>query len=69
MLIVLRRHLNKLVKYSYCTIPKMSAGEGLGVPLNKVLSTLENFAPKLLAASWDNTGLLVEPYTPRYFFF
>lgn len=68
MLIELRRRMNKLVKYSYCTIPKMSTGEGAGVPLNKVLSTLENFAPKVLAASWDNTGLLVEPYSPRYGF-
>ncbi|CAG9783671.1 unnamed protein product [Diatraea saccharalis] len=36
-----------------------------GVPLDKVVSALETFAPKELAESWDNTGLLVEPYTPR----
>ncbi|XP_049867180.1 NIF3-like protein 1 isoform X2 [Pectinophora gossypiella] len=44
---------------------KMSTGEGVGVPLAKVLSVLENFAPKPLSESWDNTGLLVEPYSPR----
>lgn len=68
MLIELRRHFSRVVKYSYCTITKMSTGEGVGLPLNKVLSTLENFAPKELAESWDNTGLLVEPYTPRYYY-
>ncbi|XP_026329477.1 NIF3-like protein 1 isoform X2 [Hyposmocoma kahamanoa] len=65
MLIGLRRHFRVVVKCSYCTITNMSTGEGVGVPLSKILSTLENFAPKLLAESWDNTGLLVEPYTPR----
>lgn len=36
-----------------------------GVKLNDVISVLEKFAPKQLSESWDNTGLLVEPYTPR----
>jgi hypothetical protein len=43
----------------------MSAEINIGVPLKKVISELEAFAPKNLAESWDNTGLLVEPYTPR----
>ncbi|CAG4909407.1 unnamed protein product [Colias eurytheme] len=33
--------------------------------LSEVIAALENFAPKALSESWDNTGLLVEPYTPR----
>ncbi|CAH2074135.1 unnamed protein product, partial [Iphiclides podalirius] len=28
-------------------------------------TVLENFAPKKLSESWDNTGLLVQPYSPR----
>ncbi|XP_047020959.1 NIF3-like protein 1 isoform X3 [Helicoverpa zea] len=43
----------------------MSTGEKIGVPLKKVTEVLENFAPKQLSESWDNTGLLVEPYTAR----
>lgn len=43
----------------------MSTGENVGMPLGKVIKALENFAPKELSESWDNTGLLVEPYTPR----
>ncbi|CAH0720750.1 unnamed protein product, partial [Brenthis ino] len=43
----------------------MSSGEKTGTNLKEVLSTLEKFAPKHLSESWDNTGLLVEPYTPR----
>ncbi|CAK1552117.1 unnamed protein product [Leptosia nina] len=35
------------------------------VKLNDVLSALEKFAPKSLSETWDNTGLLLEPYTPR----
>ncbi|CAF4773493.1 unnamed protein product [Pieris macdunnoughi] len=33
--------------------------------IRHVLAALEKFAPKSLSESWDNTGLLVEPYTPR----
>ncbi|RVE50118.1 hypothetical protein evm_005324 [Chilo suppressalis] len=43
----------------------MSPDNSAGVPLRKVISALEEFAPKELSESWDNTGLLVEPYTPR----
>ncbi|KAM3963403.1 NIF3-like protein 1 [Aphomia sociella] len=43
----------------------MSMGENSGVSLKNVISVLENFAPKELSESWDNTGLLLEPYTPR----
>ncbi|XP_021189573.3 NIF3-like protein 1 isoform X2 [Helicoverpa armigera] len=50
--------------YTTATI-NMSTGEKIGVPLKKVTEVLENFAPKQLSESWDNTGLLVEPYTAR----
>ncbi|KAJ2952815.1 hypothetical protein O0L34_g7180 [Tuta absoluta] len=45
--------------------PPGSCGVPCGVPLANVLAALETFAPKQLSESWDNTGLLVEPYTPR----
>ncbi|XP_047988279.1 NIF3-like protein 1 isoform X2 [Leguminivora glycinivorella] len=53
--------------YSISASIKMSMGEReiTGLTLGKVVSVLEDFAPKSLAESWDNTGLLVEPYTPR----
>ena len=55
---------------NYCAIAsKMSDGEIHGVSLNSVLSKLENFAPKRLSEDWDNTGLLVEPYTSRFFYY
>lgn len=44
---------------------KMSTEKFCAVSLEKVVTELEKFAPKELAESWDNTGLLVEPYTPR----
>nr|XP_034840063.1 NIF3-like protein 1 [Maniola hyperantus] len=51
---------------NYSTInSKMSSGENTGIKLNDVISALEKFAPKQLSESWDNTGLLTEPYTPR----
>lgn len=50
----------------FCTISKFTRKNMSGAKLNEVLSTLEKFAPKALSESWDNTGLLVEPYTPRY---
>lgn len=52
--------------YSPSATIKMSTGENIGVPLKQVTSVLENFASKQLSESWDNTGLLVEPYTTRY---
>ncbi|KAL4702501.1 hypothetical protein ACJJTC_001386 [Scirpophaga incertulas] len=54
-----------LRKISSNISPKMSTSVTVGVPLKKVTSVLEDFAPKELSESWDNTGLLVEPYTPR----
>ncbi|XP_050344802.1 NIF3-like protein 1 isoform X2 [Nymphalis io] len=47
------------------TLSKMSNEEKTGVKLDDIISVLEKFAPKKLSESWDNTGLLVEPYTPR----
>ncbi|CAH2259108.1 jg9967 [Pararge aegeria aegeria] len=44
---------------------KMSSGENSGIKLSDVILALEKFAPKRLSEHWDNTGLLVEPYTPR----
>lgn len=56
----------KLLKaYSSCATPKMATGDKVGLPLKEVLAALESYAPKALSESWDNTGLLVEPYTPR----
>ncbi|KPJ01817.1 PREDICTED: NIF3-like protein 1 isoform X3 [Papilio xuthus] len=43
----------------------MSNSEGNGFMLAEVINTLEEFAPKVLSESWDNTGLLVQPYTTR----
>lgn len=64
---ILSRSCKNLVRAnSSCATPKMSTGEKVGVPLKNVLCALEAFAPKALSESWDNTGLLVEPYTPRY---
>lgn len=50
---------------NYCTTVFKMSEEKNGVKLNDVISVLEKFAPKQLSESWDNTGLLVEPYTPR----
>ncbi|KAH0561424.1 hypothetical protein KQX54_016711 [Cotesia glomerata] len=36
-----------------------------GLPLQKVIQALNNFADKSLAASWDNVGLLIEPSEPK----
>lgn len=36
-----------------------------GVSLKSVLDFLESFAPKALAEDWDNTGLLIEPQSPK----
>lgn len=40
----------------------MSTSTGAGVELSKFLTFLNNFAPENTAESWDNVGLLVEPY-------
>ncbi|XP_052750560.1 NIF3-like protein 1 isoform X2 [Galleria mellonella] len=59
--------LKKILLNNHSTISasKMSIGEYSGLPLANVVSVLENFAPKELSESWDNTGLLVEPYSSR----
>lgn len=36
-----------------------------GVSLQKVITELEELAPLKYAESWDNVGLLIEPYTPK----
>ncbi|XP_023950541.1 NIF3-like protein 1 isoform X2 [Bicyclus anynana] len=58
-----------LVKSNYRAytkiMSKMSSGENMGIKLTEVVAALEKFAPKHLSEQWDNTGLLVEPYTPR----
>lgn len=55
-----------IARFYSSTSLKMSTGEKEGISLEKVVAALENFAPKALAESWDNTGLLIEPYTPRF---
>lgn len=54
--------------FSFAVNQKMSNSEGNGITLAEVINTLEDFAPKALSESWDNTGLLVQPYTERYVF-
>lgn len=56
--------INLVRLYTSSGIPKMSSGD-IGVPLSKVTAALEDFAPQQLSEKWDNTGLLVEPYTAR----
>ncbi|XP_013146281.1 PREDICTED: NIF3-like protein 1 isoform X2 [Papilio polytes] len=51
--------------FSFAVNQKMSNSEGNGITLAEVINTLEDFAPKALSESWDNTGLLVQPYTER----
>lgn len=36
-----------------------------GMELKKIVQKLESFAPKSLAGSWDNVGLLIEPSEPK----
>ncbi|KAL0275317.1 UNVERIFIED_CONTAM: hypothetical protein PYX00_003204 [Menopon gallinae] len=43
----------------------MSFEHGMGVSLETVVEFLEKFGPKFLAEEWDNTGLLIEPYTKQ----
>ncbi|KAJ0180463.1 hypothetical protein K1T71_003867 [Dendrolimus kikuchii] len=54
-----------LKKHYSTVVPKMSSVENIGVSLDKIICVLEEFAPKHLSESWDNTGLLVEPFTAR----
>lgn len=39
-------------------------GDEAGVPLKTVVKKMDDFAPRSLAESWDNVGLLVEPTSP-----
>lgn len=43
----------------------MANTENSGILLNDVIAKLDNFAPKSLAESWDNVGLLVQPVTEK----
>lgn len=43
----------------------MGNTENRGLLLNDVITKLDNFAPKSLAESWDNVGLLVQPMTKK----
>lgn len=36
-------------------------GEPQGLPLEKVVTSLDEFAPTKTAESWDNVGLLIDP--------
>ncbi|XP_050672580.1 NIF3-like protein 1 [Leptidea sinapis] len=60
-----RKGIN-IYKYFTTINTKVLEGDKMSsVKLSDVLMVLEKFAPKSLSESWDNTGLLVEPYTPR----
>ncbi|XP_026742497.1 NIF3-like protein 1 isoform X3 [Trichoplusia ni] len=68
MIFTIRKYFlnqNNFKRYISSAKIKMSTGDNIGVTLKKVTTVLENFAPKKLSESWDNTGLLVEPYTAR----
>lgn len=69
MILKLGKYLLLRKEYIRFSSSIMSTGGNCGVSLTKVISALENFAPKQLSENWDNTGLLVEPYTPRYMLF
>jgi hypothetical protein len=43
----------------------MTNARNCGLSLHDVIAKLDNFAPKSLAESWDNVGLLVEPVTKK----
>jgi hypothetical protein len=43
----------------------MASAECCGLLLNDVIAKLDNFAPKSLAESWDNVGLLVQPISEK----
>jgi hypothetical protein len=43
----------------------MTNASNCGLSLNDMITKLDNFAPKSLAESWDNVGLLVEPVTKK----
>ena len=47
--------------YTVQNSSNMAEGVTAGISLPKVINVLEDFAPKTLAESWDNVGLLVDP--------
>lgn len=54
--------------YGFYTTHKystMTSARNCGLSLNDVVKKLDNFAPKSLAETWDNVGLLVEPVTKK----
>ena len=53
-------HFYTAHKYSTMTNPS-----NCGLPLDDVITKLDSFAPKSMAESWDNVGLLVEPVTKK----
>ncbi|XP_069703152.1 NIF3-like protein 1 [Periplaneta americana] len=60
------KHSDKLRKF--CTVsecPEMANTEISGLPLKDVVAKLDKFAPRSLAESWDNVGLLVEPISKK----
>lgn len=60
------KHCWKL--YDFCITREyavMANTENSGLLLNDVIAKLDNFAPKSLAESWDNVGLLVQPMTEK----
>ncbi|XP_053626022.1 NIF3-like protein 1 isoform X2 [Plodia interpunctella] len=62
---LLKRNIPLSAAYKLFTTYMTMAGDNIGLPLNNVITVLEDFAPQELSESWDNTGLLVEPHSPR----
>lgn len=44
---------------------RMTSNQGLS--LENVLTKLQQFADLSLSEKWDNTGVLIEPFTARYY--
>ncbi|PSN38022.1 NIF3-like protein 1 [Blattella germanica] len=64
-LLALTKEWRKYCSTSACALPEMTAGRKAGLPLKTVVFKLNEFAPRSLAESWDNVGLLVEPITKK----
>lgn len=64
-------HNLKVAKYqasfTSCTLNfrSLSIEQSPNMNLGDVIVKLNEFAPISLAESWDNVGLLIEPYTPK----
>jgi hypothetical protein len=57
----------KLIQKSYITYDMSTSKlcNNKGLMLREVIDSLNTYANTLLAASWDNVGLLIEPTEPK----